>query len=52
MVLTAEYRSMYKYLKQLVDDFERLVAEEEEEESKDELERYKNQLISLQSAFR
>nr|CAG4648283.1 EOG090X0EO1 [Moina brachiata]SVE93290.1 EOG090X0EO1 [Moina brachiata] len=29
-----------------------LVAEDEEEESKEELERYKNQLISLQSSFR
>nr|CAG4635101.1 EOG090X0EO1 [Alona affinis] len=53
LVLNADYRSEFKRLKQLIDEFERLAKEEDEEgELVDEIDLFKNQLTSLQASFR
>ena len=53
LVLNSEYRTEFKKLKQLIDDFERLAKEEVEDgELLDETDLFKNQLTSLQTSFR
>jgi len=53
LVLNSEYRTEFKKLKQLIDDFERLAKEEDEDgELLDETDLFKNQLTSLQTSFR
>nr|CAG4645156.1 EOG090X0EO1 [Leptodora kindtii] len=51
--LNSVYRSEYKALRQLVDEFEKIVNENDEDgEFKEDIELYKGQLTSLQSSFR
>nr|CAG4642083.1 EOG090X0EO1 [Eurycercus lamellatus] len=53
LMLNSEYRTQFKQLKQVIDDFERLAREEDEDgELMDEVELYKSQLTSLQTSFR
>lgn len=51
VVLNSEYRSEFKRLKHFIDEFEE-VAKDEDEELAEDVNLFRNQLTSLQSAFR
>nr|CAG4643537.1 EOG090X0EO1 [Ilyocryptus agilis] len=51
--LNSQYRAEYRHLKQLVDDLERLVKEEDDDSGlMDQVNLHKSQLMNLQSSFR
>lgn len=53
LVLNSEYRTEFKHLKQLIEEFEVLAKEEDDEgEVADDVELYKSQLATLQASFR
>ncbi len=53
ILLNSEYRTEFKHLKQLIDDFEVIAREEDDEgEVADAVELYKSQLATLQASFR
>ena len=53
ILLNSEYRTEFKHLKQLIDDFEVIAKEEDDEgEVADAVELYKSQLATLQASFR
>jgi polyhydroxyalkanoate synthesis regulator phasin len=51
VVLNSEYRSEYKRLKNFIDEFEK-ISKDEDEELAEDVNLFRNQLKSLQSAFR
>nr|CAG4637392.1 EOG090X0EO1 [Ceriodaphnia reticulata]SVE73224.1 EOG090X0EO1 [Ceriodaphnia reticulata] len=53
LLLNSEYRGEFKHLKQLIDEFERVAKEEDEDgELFEDVNLFKSQLISLQASFR
>ena len=53
LLLNSEYRGEFKHLKQLVDEFEKVAKEEDEDgELYEDVNLFKNQLSSLQASFR
>ena len=53
MLLNSEYRDEFKNLKQLTENFEKVVKEDyEESEFREDVDLYQSQLISFQTFFR
>jgi hypothetical protein len=53
VILNSEYRSEFKRLKNFIDEFEKISKDEDEDgELSEDVNLFRNQLKSLQSAFR
>lgn len=50
--LTAKYRSEFKHLKKLIDEFEKLAKEDDDREWSEDVDLFRTQLTSNQVSFR